>query len=1044
MHVRFALFTLALVPALTAQTAAQTDEKLWKGLQYRSIGPYRGGRVLAVTGVPGAPDTFYFGGASSGVWKTTDSGANWKPLFDKQSTASIGSIAVAPSDANTIYVGSGEACLRGNISYGDGVYKSTDAGKTWKNLGLKDTRHIGRVIVHPKDANTVLVAAMGHAFGPNTERGVFRTADGGKTWSKVLYLDDKTGAIDVEFDPNNPNIVFASLYQVLRQPWVFESGGPGSGLYRSADGGVTWTRLQGNGLPEGLLGRITISVSGADSNRVYAMVEAEKGGLFRSDDGGDKWELINDDQRYRQRAWYFSHIFADPKNADLVYVLNTGMFRSGDAGKSFTLLPAPHGDHHGLWIDPADPRRMINGDDGGATISLDGGQTWSTQYNQPTAQFYHVTADNRFPYYLYGAQQDNTPVAIASWSDAGVITMRNWYETAGSESAYMAPDPRNNDVVFTTGQSAVTKFDKRSEQGLDVSPMPIDTSGHGVGDFPHRFQWTEPIFFSPHDPGVLYTAGEVVFKTTDQGKTWEVVSPDLTRNDKEKQKASGGPITKDNTAVEYYDTIFALVESPLEKGLLWAGSDDGLIHITRNGARNWENVTPKDLPEWSLISVIEASPHDAGTAYVAVDRHRLDDFKPYILKTTDFGKHWTSIAVGIPEGAYVRVVREDPKRKGLLYAGTETGVWVSFDAGARWQTLQLNLPVVPVHDLMIKNDDLLVATHGRAFWILDDVSPLRQWTEQTAASDAFLFAPRTTTRVRFPDQVNKRQPVGDNPPAGAILSYYLKAVPKNEVKLEILDSADLVVKSFSSVKKVEVEGPAEWPDVQKPSETLTVDAGLNRIAWSLHYTDPVTIPGSFYQTDLAPKGPFAMPGVYRVRLTVEGKSQTVPLQLKTDPRSNASPEDLRKQFELEQRIASRLTITHKSVNQLRSLRTQVEAMNRKYAGAESWAPLKPLAGDLLKKLTAVEESLVQTKVKSTEGVLNFPTMPDEQLISLSWLVDSGDAAPTRGHLEIFELVSGKIEEQLKKWDSILSQDLLNLNRMAEKQKIPLLDTRGGQ
>jgi photosystem II stability/assembly factor-like uncharacterized protein len=1040
MRPRFALLAFALVPAL----AAQTEEALWKGLKYRSIGPYRGGRVLAVSGVPGDPGTFYFGGASSGVWKTTDSGANWKPVFDKQTTASIGSIAVAPSDPNTIYAGSGEACLRGNISYGDGVYKSTDAGKTWKNLGLKDTRHIGRVIVHPKDANTVLVAAMGHAFGPNAERGVFRTADGGKTWSKVLYLDDKTGAIDVEFDPNNPNVVFASLYQVLRQPWVFESGGAGSGLYRSSDGGVTWTQLRGNGLPDGLLGRITISVSGADSNRVYAMVEAEKGGLFRSDDGGDKWELINDDQRYRQRAWYFSHIFADPKTADVVYVLNTGMFRSGDAGKTFTLLPAPHGDHHGLWIDPADPRRMINGDDGGATISIDGGQTWSTQYNQPTAQFYHVAADNRFPYYLYGAQQDNTPVAIASWSDAGVITMRNWYETAGSESASMAPDPRNNDVVFTTGQSAVTRFDKRSEQGLDVSPMPIDTTGHGVGDFPHRFQWTEPIFFSPHDPGVLYTAGEVVFKTTDQGKNWEVISPDLTRDDKAKQKASGGPITKDNTAVEYYDTIFALVESPLEKGLLWAGSDDGLIHITRNGGKNWENVTPRELPEWSMIGMIEASPHDAGTAYVAVDRHKLDDFKPYILKTTDFGKHWTSIAAGIPEGAYVHAVREDPKRKGLLYAGTETGLWVSFDAGTRWQTLQLNLPVVPVHDLIIKNDDLLVATHGRAFWILDDVGPLRQWTGQTAASDAFLFAPGTTTRVRFPDQVNKRQPVGENPPAGAILSYYLKTAPSNEVKLEILDAADLVVKTFSSVKKAEVEGPAEWPDVQKPSETLPVDAGLNRIAWSLHYTDPVTIPGSFYQTDLAPKGPFAMPGMYKVRLTVEGKSQTVPLELKRDPRTTASPEDVRKQFELEQKIASRLNIAHKSVNQLRSLRAQVEAMNKKYAAVDAWAPLKSLAEDLLKKLTVLEENLVQTKVKSTEGLLNFPTMPDEQLISLSWVVDAGDAAPTRGQVEVFDLVSRKIEEQLSKWDGIISQDLLNLNRMAEKQKLPLLDTRGGQ
>jgi len=1034
------LSLLALL--LSAAATPQPSEKLLKGLQYRQVGPFRGGRVLAVSGVPGQPNTWYFGGASSGVWKTTDGGATWKPLFEKEGTASIGAVAVAASDTNTIYVGSGEACLRGNISYGDGVYKSTDAGKTWQNIGLRDSRHIGRVIVHPRDPNTVLVAAMGHAFGPNTERGVFRTTDGGKTWSKVLYLDDKTGAIDVEFDPNNPNIVFASLYQALRQPWAFDSGGPGSGLYRSSDGGVTWTRLQGNGLPEGLLGRITISVSAADSSRVYAMIEAEKGGLFRSDDGGGKWELINDDQKYRQRAWYFSHIFADPKNADAVYVLNTGMFRSTDAGKSFVLLPAPHGDHHGLWIDPSDPRRMINGDDGGATISIDGGQTWSTQYNQPTAQFYHVATDNRFPYYIYGAQQDNSSAAVASWSDSGVIGMRNWYEVAGGESAYLAPDPRNNDILYAAGQG-VTRFDKHSEQAFDISPMPVDTSGHGVGDFPHRFQWTEPILFSPHDPSVIYTAGEVVFKTTDQGKTWTVISPDLTRNDKTKQQASGGPITKDNTSVEYYDTVFTLAESPVEKGLLWAGSDDGLIHITRNGGGSWQNVTPQGLPEWSMISLIEASPHDAGTAYAAVDRHKLDDFKPWIYKTVDFGKTWAVITTGIPEGSYVHAVREDSVRKGLLYAGTETGVWVSFDAGARWEKMQLNLPTVPVHDLTIKNDDLVLATHGRAFWVLDDVGPLRQWSAQTSDSDAVLFKTRVTSRVRFPDSVDKRQPAGENPPAGAILYYYLKAASKDEIKLEILDSGDNVVKAFSSVKKAEVEGPSEWPDVQRVNEVLPVEAGLNRVTWNLHYTDPVTIPGAFYQTDIPPKGPYALPGSYKVRLTVAGKSQTVPLELKVDPRSTVSREDLQKLFDLEQKIASRLTSEHKAVNQMRSLRAQLQAMNRKYAGVADWAPLRTGAEDLIRKLTGIEEQLVQTKVKSTEGTLNFPTMPDEQMITLSWVVD-GDTAPTRAHSETFEMLSKKIEEQLAKWDGVLSQDLPNLNRLAEKQKIPLLDTRGGQ
>jgi photosystem II stability/assembly factor-like uncharacterized protein len=686
---------------------------------------------------------------------------------------------------------------------------------------------------------------------------------------------------------------------------------------------------------------------------------------------------------------------------------------------------------------------MINGDDGGAAISMDGGKNWSTQNNQPTAQFYHVAADNRFPYYVYGAQQDNTSVAIANWSDTGVITMRNWYEVAGGESAYLAPDPRNDLILYAAGQG-VTRFDKRSEQAYDISPVPINTAGHGVGDFPHRFQWTEPILFSPHDPGVIYTAGEVVFKSTDQGKSWTIISRDLTRNDKSKQVASGGPITKDNTSVEYYDTVFTLAESPVEKGVLWAGSDDGLIHVTRNGGKSWDDVTPKDLPQWSMISLIDASPHDGGTAYAAVDRHKLDDFHAYLYKTTDYGTTWTKIADGIPDGAYVHAVREDPKRKGLLYAGTELGVWASLDGGAHWETLQLNLPSSPVHDLIVKNDDLVVATHGRSFWVLDDLGPLRQWTAQTAGRDAVLFQPRPTARVRFPDEVNKRQPVGENPPAGAIFSYYLEAAPKDEVKIEITDAKGTLLKTYSSVKKAEVEGPGEWPDVQKLSETLPAEAGLNRFAWNLRYEDPVKIPGAFYEGEMAPKGTFALPGTYQVKLTVAGKSQTVPLELTMDPRVTVSREDLDKQFDLEQKIGRRLTVTHRTINQLRDLRAEVQAMNKKYTGVAAWEPLRPGADELVKKLTALEEQLVQTKIKSTEGDLNFPTMLDEQLTYLSFVVDAGDAAPTQGQVETFEMLSKKIEEQLAKWDGILSQDLLTLNRLAEKQKIPLLDTRAGQ
>src|SRR5216683_2149908 len=652
-----------LVVALAISAVAQPyNEAQFKGMKWRGIGPYRGGRVLAVTGIPGSPFTYYFGGVAGGVWRTTDGGVSWQPISDKSVISSIGAIAVSESNPNVIYVGTGESCLRGNISYGDGVYKTTDGGKTWQHIGLKDTQHIARVWIDPRNSEHVLIAALGHAYGPNTERGIFRTTDGGNSWK----------------------------------------------------------HLEAKGLPEGILGRIGVSVSGADSNRVYALIESKQSGLYRSDDGGETWSRVNDDQRLTQRAWYFTHIFADPKSADMVYMLNTGLFRSSDGGKTLNLLPAPHGDHHGFWIDPQNPNRMINSNDGGATISVDGGKSWSTQYNQPTAQFYHVAADNDFLYKVYGAQQDNSTIGIASRTDDGYVGRQHWFDAGGGESGYIAPDPRDSNIIYAgSGEGAVTRLDRRSNQQQDVTVWPEESSGHGVGDLKYRLGWTQPIVISPHDPNVIYTTAESVFKTTDEGKNWTAISPDLTRNDKSKQVSSGGPLTKDNTSVEYYDTVFAIAESPVQKDLLWAGTDDGMIQVSRDGGKNWTNVTPKGIPEWSLVSLIEASPHDAGTAYAAVDTHKLDDFKPYIFKTTDFGKTWTKITNGIPDGAYTHAVREDPVRKNLLYAGTETGIYVSFDGCANWQSLQLNLPNTPIHDLIVKNDDLVVATHGRSFWILD-------------------------------------------------------------------------------------------------------------------------------------------------------------------------------------------------------------------------------------------------------------------------------------------------------------------------------------
>ncbi len=607
----------------------------WKGLQYRLIGPFRGGRVVAASGVVGQPETYYFGAVAGGVWKTTDGGLNWTPIFDKMKDASpsIGALAVSASDPNVIYVGTGEACIRGNIVGGNGVYKSIDAGATWKFTGLPDTHAIGSLIINPKNPDIAFVAALGHPFADNEQRGIFRTVDGGKTWQKVLYKDAKTGGIDVVFDPTNANIVYAALWQVRRTPWTLDSGGPGSGLYRSTDGGSTWKQLTGHGLPEGVLGRIGVTVSGANPKRLWAIVEAEKGGIYRSDDNGDSWHLLTDDHRFRQRAWYYSHIFADPKSPDTVYILNTAVYRSSDGGKTFARIRVPHGDNHALWIDPDNPKRMINGNDGGATISTNGGESWSTVYNQPTAQFYHVTADNRFPYYMYGAQQDNSTVAIASAGLDGSIDRSDWYDVGGGESGYIAPDPADPMIVYAGSYGGeITRYDHRTHQQQGVNPWPINPIGWAAADVKHRFQWTEPIVFSPHDAKTLYFAGEVLFKTTDGGASWTTISPDLTRNDKSKQAASGGPITKDNTGVEVYDTIFSVVESPVQKDLIWAGTDDGLVHLTRDGGQHWENITPKAMPEWGTVSMIEASPRDAGTAYLAVERHKMDDFAPYVFK----------------------------------------------------------------------------------------------------------------------------------------------------------------------------------------------------------------------------------------------------------------------------------------------------------------------------------------------------------------------------------------------------------------------------
>jgi photosystem II stability/assembly factor-like uncharacterized protein len=1043
--VRAGAFVVAVVLAGLASGAAlqaQTlDENTLKGMKWRQVGPFRGGRALAVTGVAGDPDTYYFGAVAGGVWKTTNGGLTWLPLTDKTGIMSVGAIAVAPSDPNVIYVGTGESCWRGDISYGDGMYKSVDAGKTWTHIGLEDSRHIARILVNPTNPDIVYVAAMGHAYGQNEMRGVYRSTDGGKNWQKILFKDNKTGAIDLSFDPTNAHIIFAALYEAQRYPWTAVSGGPGSGLYKSSDDGVTWKRLEGHGLPSGVLGRIGVSVA-ADSSRVYAIIEAEKGGIYRSEDAGETWQLINPDHRFTQRAWYFHHIFADPKNPDVVYVLNTSVYKSTDGGHTFGFVRSPHGDNHGLWIDPTHPDWIINSNDGGATVSHDGGKSWTTQDNQPTAEFYHVATDNQFPYRIYGAQQDNSTVSIISRSDSGAIDETNYHEVGGGESGFVLPDPKDANIVYAGSYDGlITRFDERDHQVQDISSWPLNPMGSGDGGLVHRFQWTAPIMIAPNEPDAVYHGGEAVFKTTDNGMTWTAISGDLTRNDKAKQQSSGGPLTQDNTSVEYYDTVFALAESPVEKGTIWAGTDDGLVQVTRDGGQHWSNVTSKEFGDWSLISIIEPSPFSASTAYVAVDRHKLDDFKPYIFKTSDYGKTWTRITNGIPDGSYAHAVREDPKHKGLLFGGTETGIYVSFDDGGHWQSLKLNLPTTPVHDLTIKGDDLVLATHGRAFWSLDDITPLRQLAASTTNEDVHLYEPAPAVRFRGPGfQLPASIPVGANPPAGVVIDYYLKTAPKDKetITLEVFDSKNKLVRKFSNKKSGEGASPDEEEfGISRPGETLPAEVGLNRFVWNLRNEAPVTVPGAVGWGG-RPSGALVVPGTYQIKLTAGGKTQSAKVEVTKDPRVAATQGDLEKQFELAMRIHDRISAGDEAVNQIRSVRSQLDALKHRLANDANAKPVIDAADALTKKMNGVEEKIIQPKSKAGEDPLNFPIQTADQLAALEETVESADTAPTAASFTVFDELNKRLDAQLAIWKDLQAKDLADLNALIQKNNIPTI------
>ncbi|MGC2477880.1 MAG: hypothetical protein WA485_26310, partial [Candidatus Sulfotelmatobacter sp.] len=961
-----------------SEETAKPEEKVFKGMKYRMIGPFRGGRSLTAAGIPGDPTTYYFGATGGGVWKSTDGAMTWSPVFDKEGTSAIGSIAVSASNPNVLYVGTGEACIRGNISHGDGVYKTLDGGKTWKNTGLRDSRAIGKVIINPTNPDIAFVAALGHPYGPNAERGIFRTTDGGKTWEKVLYKDENTGGIDVALDPHNPNILFAALWQARRTSWSMTSGGPGSGLYRSTDGGTTWKHLQEHGLPKAPYGKIGVAVA-ANSDRVYALIEAHNpdGGLYRSDDGGESWQLVNPSHSLWQRPWYYMHVIADPRDENVLYIMDVDAYKSTDGGHLFNKVHVPHGDNHGLWIDPMDTQRMIASNDGGVTVTLDGGKSWSLQDNQPTAQFYHVTTDTETPYRVYGAQQDSGTVAIVSRSDDGSISRSDWYDVGGGEAGYIAPYPPDPNIVYAADyQGNITRYDRHIGQVKSITEQPELSDAHGAANLEHRFQWTAPVMISPHDPNTLYHGGEELFKTTDGGVRWQAISPDLTRNDKSKQKVSGGDITLDDSGTEYYDTIFALAESPITKGLLWVGTDDGLIQLTKDEGKSWSNVTPKDMPEWSRISQIDASPFDAGTAYVAVDRHQFDDLKPYIYKTSDYGKTWSKLGAGIPDRTFVRVVREDPKKRGLLYAGTEEGVYVSFNDGANWRPLKLNLPTVPVHDLLIKDNDLVVATHGRAFWILDDLTPLRQYSDDIAQKDLHLYTPATAYRIQA-GAAGDRHPskrTGENPPAGAVIYYYLKDAPKadTEAKVEILDGAGKVIRKYSSAEYNTLEEPAD-PDDKKPEKQLKAEAGLNKFVWDLRYEEARRIPGYYlWEYNGGAHGPVAVPVHYQVRLTVGGQSQTADLDLKMDPRVKVSQADLEAQFNLLIQTRDELNKVVDTVNQIQDVRAQLSGLKRRLPENASSKVIVTAADDLEKKLVAVRDDIVNLDISANEDSLAYP------------------------------------------------------------------------
>lgn len=1073
----------------SARAAALAD--MGVALPWRCIGPHRGGRVVAVAGDPQDPAVFYHGACAGGIWKTTDAGTYWDNVSDGfLRTAAIGAIAVAPSDHNVIYAGTGETTIRGNVSHGDGVYRSTDAGASWTNVGLKDTRHIAKLRIHPIDSKLVYVAALGHAWGANSQRGVYRSRDGGDTWEQILFKSDRTGAIDLSMDSGNPRVLYAAMWEAQRLPHALTSGGAGSGLYKSIDGGDSWTEISSNpGFPKGVLGKIGVSVSPAQSDRVWALVEAKDGALLRSDNGGRTWDRVSDDGELRKRAWYYMHVVADPSNADTVWVLNLQCWKSIDGGRNFNAMPTPHGDNHDLWIDPKNSRRMIEGNDGGACVSVNGGLSWSTLYNQPTAQMYHVTTDSREPYRIYGSQQDNSAISLPSMSFRGAITQQDWYEPGGGESGYIAVDEENPNVVYGgaigSGEfnGRLLRYDHAVGQERDISVWPdAQGMGDGADTLKYRFQWTFPLFLSIHDRKSLYVAANKVLRSRDEGASWDEISPDLTRHDPSTLRSSGGPITQDNTGAEVYGTIFSLAESTQDRGVLWAGSDDGLVHLSRDVGENWSKVTPKDLPEWSLVTSIEPSFHNPAGAYLCATRYKHDDSRPYLYRTDDFGKTWLDITDGIPEDEFTRVLRADPACPGLLFAGTETGVYVSLNDGAAWDRLQSNLPVVPIYDLLIRDGDLIAATHGRSFWVLDDISVFRSLVEHDVSDGVYLLPPRTARRIKVyegwgykptnavnyrhvgtvvaafrgterPDGVIDEQwlDAGKNPPVGASINFYLPSAPTDEVQLIFYDDDGHEIRRFTSARAAksapsdssaptsdgneqsgETREMARKADDDVPPEPrVPAKAGFSRFIWNMRYPDPTRLPTE--KSFEAAPGPVAPPGRYRVDLVTGDVVRSESFEIVSDPRGTASPEDLVEQFRLALRLRDTLAEVHQAVLRIRDVVRQLDAWIVVFERSPQVSGPVERSRSMKQSLLEIEDALVQ---RESTSPLNPPSRLNFKLSALLEGVQNADAAPTRGQRDVFEQLETQVSDQLTAMRTILDRDLTELNALIRASPVP--------